>query len=120
MAVETVESIRHPIVVRKMAEITPQTAQLLPRDFLNAILSVAAVHMAVRNPANRSIGRLALEIKNRFFEGINNAVQQPQHQRADVLIVCITLLFAMEVCVNILFTSSFIFNIGTDHRVREC
>jgi hypothetical protein len=97
MCADTVGVRQHPIVVPALATITPQVAQSLPRDILNAILSIAAVHMSVRNPGNRSIGRLTLEMKSRFFEGMNNAVQQPQQQRADVLFICIALLSAMEV-----------------------
>lgn len=72
-------------------------AQSLPRDFLNCILGVAAVHLAVRNPGNRPIQNLALEAKVGLFEGINAAFQQPQRQRADVLLACTTAMLAMDV-----------------------
>jgi hypothetical protein len=98
---EAVQVPQHPAVVPALTTINPQAAQLLPRNVLHAILSTAAVHMAARNPGDRSVGRLALEMKNRFLEGMNNAVQQPQQQRPDVLFVCIALLFAMEVRSNI-------------------
>jgi hypothetical protein len=54
--------------------------------------------MAVRNPSNQAIGRLALEMKVSLFEGVNNAFQNPQSRRADVLFVCTTLMYAMDVC----------------------
>jgi hypothetical protein len=77
---------------------TPRAAQELPRDILNCILGTAAVHMAVRNPGNQAIGQLALEMKVSLFEGINNAFQNSQHRRADILFVCTTLMYAMDVC----------------------
>jgi hypothetical protein len=87
----------HPIILTQLAEISPRAARELPRDLLNCILGTTAVHLAVRNPDDPAIVRLALEVKVGLFEGINNAFQQPQHQRADVLFVCITLMFAMDV-----------------------
>jgi hypothetical protein len=101
MCPKAVQMPQHPVVVPALAIITPRVAQLLPRMLFHAILSTAAVHRAARNPEDRSIGRLALEMKNRFLEDMNNAVQQPQQQRPDVLFVCIAFLFAMEVRSNI-------------------
>lgn len=86
-----------PITLHKVAAISPDIAQSLPRDFLNCILGTAAVHMAARNPGNRSIERMALEAKVCLFESISAAFQQPEHQRADVLFACTTLMFAMDI-----------------------
>jgi hypothetical protein len=66
-----------PITLRKVAAISPDAAQSLPRDFLNCILGTTAVHMAARNPGNRPVERLALEAKVCLFESINTAFQQP-------------------------------------------
>jgi hypothetical protein len=76
---------------------SPDAVRGLPRIFLNCILGVAAVYMAVRNPGNCRIERLALETKVSVFEGMSNAFQHAQHHRADVLYACITLMFIMEV-----------------------
>jgi hypothetical protein len=69
----------------------------LPREILNCILGVAAVHMAARNPANRAMERIALETKVSLFQGINRLFQESQHQRVDVLFCCMSLMFAMDV-----------------------
>lgn len=101
MCAEHVTANRHPNSFNKLTAITPQVARELPRVFLNGILSTAAVHMLVRNRDNRSIARLVLEMKSQLFEGINKAFKEPQHQRADVLFACITVMFAMEVSFHV-------------------
>jgi hypothetical protein len=88
---------QHPITHRKLATISPDAARKLPRIFLNCILGVSAVHMAVRNPGNGATSQLALETKVGVFEVMNIAFQQPYHHRADVLYGCILLMFVMEV-----------------------
>jgi hypothetical protein len=97
LCAELTGSEGHPVILPSLARISPQAAQELPRDILNCILGTAAVHMAFRNPSNQAIGRLALEMKVRLFQGINNAFQEPQNRRADILFVCTTLMYAMDV-----------------------
>jgi hypothetical protein len=96
----------HLIAFHKMASISPYATQGLPREFLNCILGISAVHYAVRNPNNHMVRRLALEMKVSLFEGINNAFQQPQRQRADVLFACTTLMFAMDVRIHTMRVSN--------------
>jgi hypothetical protein len=88
---------QHPINHHKLATIDPDTSRRLPRIFLNCILGVAAAHMAAKKQGHCRISRLALETKVSVFEGMSNAFQHAQHQRADVLYACITLMFIMEV-----------------------
>jgi hypothetical protein len=88
---------QHPINHRRLATISPDASRRLPRIFLNCILGVTALHMAARNPGSFRISQLALKTKVCVFEGMSNAFQQAQHQRADVLYACITLMFVMEV-----------------------
>jgi hypothetical protein len=91
----------HLIILPSLATISPRAAQELPRDVLNCILGTAAVHMAVRNPGNQAIARLALETKVNLFEGINSTFREAQNQRADVLFVCTMLMYAMDVCSHV-------------------
>jgi hypothetical protein len=88
---------QHPVTHRKLATISPDAARELPRIFLNCILGVSAVNMAVRNPGNGATSQLALETKVGVFEVMNIAFKQPYHHRADVLYGCILLMFVMEV-----------------------
>jgi hypothetical protein len=97
ISVEQPQSYHLPISLQRIAPISPEMARQLPRDISNCILGVAAVHMAWQNPGNRSIERLALETKVRVFQSINGLFEHPEHQRADVLYTCITLMFAMDV-----------------------
>jgi hypothetical protein len=93
------ERNQHPVTHRRLATVTPDAVRELPRIFLNCILGVAAVHMAVRDPGNRSASQLALETKVGVFECMSIAFQQAHDQRADVLYACILLMFNMEVCI---------------------
>jgi hypothetical protein len=88
---------QHPVKSRKLVTITPLAAQRLPRDYLNGVLTVSAVHYAVRNPQNGAVGRMALLMKATLFEGMNIAFQRPEQQRADLLLSCITLMSAIDV-----------------------
>lgn len=87
-----------PIQTQKLAQISPEVAKGLPRDIMNCLLGIAVVHMAVRSPSDRQIERLALETKVNIFQSVHDLFQHPQKQRADVLLTCINLLFAMDVC----------------------
>jgi hypothetical protein len=40
---------------------------------------------------------MALQMKATLFEGMNNAFQQPEQQRVDLLLSCITLMSAIDV-----------------------
>jgi hypothetical protein len=95
------ERNHHPVTHRRLNIVTPDAVRELPRIFLNCILGVAAVHMAVRDPGNRSASQLALETKVSVFECMSIAFQQAHHQRADVLYACILLMFNMEVCITL-------------------
>jgi hypothetical protein len=88
---------QHPVTHRRLATVTPDAVRELPRIFLNCILGVAAAHMAVRTPGNRSASQLALETKVSVFECMSISFQQAHQQRADVLYACILLMFNMEV-----------------------
>jgi hypothetical protein len=103
MCAEFPSSGQHPMKLRKLATITPLAAQRLPRDFLNGVLTVSAVHYAIRNPQNGTIGEMALRMKATLFEGMNIAFQQPEQQRADLLLSCITLMSAIDVSIDVLY-----------------
>jgi hypothetical protein len=83
--------------IRKVSPLSHEVVQRLPRDIVKGILGNAALHMAVRDPDNGSAERLALETKNRLFQGLHRLLQNPQDERRDVLFCCIILLFAMDV-----------------------
>jgi NADH:ubiquinone oxidoreductase subunit 3 (subunit A) len=95
---------QHPVTHRRLATVTPDAVRELPRIFLNCILGVAAAHMAVRTPGNRSASQLALETKVSVFECMSVAFQQAHQQRADVLYACILLMFNMEVRMSLAFS----------------
>jgi hypothetical protein len=99
LCVEQSPSPQLPVTIEKTATISPEAAHQLPRDILNCLLGVSAVHMAARNPGNLSIERLSLETKVGLFQSIKNLFKYPGNQRADVLLTCITLMFAMDVSV---------------------
>jgi hypothetical protein len=65
---------------------------------LRGILANAAVHMASRQPANRTLERLALEAKVQGFQSFNALIQSPQNQQPDVIVAAGILVFAMDVC----------------------
>lgn len=87
--------------MRPLAPLTPEAVQKLPRDLLNCILGIAAVHLAARHPGNRQIERVALETKVGLFQGINRLFQGPKDQGADLLFCCIALMFAMDVSMTL-------------------
>lgn len=105
MCARHAEAPEHPLASDRLAQLTPQIARALPKDFLNCIVGISAIHMSIRHPDNSAVTRLALEMKNELFEGINTAFLQPQAQQADVLFICIALMFAMEVCIQFLWLS---------------
>lgn len=113
MCAKHVEAAEHPLASDRLARLTPQIARSLPKDFLNCIIGISAIHMSIRHPGNSAVTRLALEMKNELFEGINNAFLQPHMQRADVLFICIALMFAMEVCIHYLRLPAWCHNLGT-------
>ena len=76
--------------------------QSLPREILNCILGIAAVHMAACDPGNRALERTALEAKVAMFERITHLFYEPQYQRVDLLLCCMSLVFAMDVCTPLL------------------
>lgn len=85
---------------RRIAPLTQETAQRLPRSIVNCILGIAAVHMASRNPGHRALERLALETKVNVFQSHNYLLQTPQSQldqQPDVIICSGILIFAMDV-----------------------
>jgi hypothetical protein len=88
---------QYRFITRKIAPLSHEAIGRLPRDIVNGILGNAAIHMAVRNPGNRSAERLALETKANMFRGINRLLHDPYSRRPDVIFCCIILLFAMDV-----------------------
>lgn len=87
-------------IEREIPQITPKHAQLLPKSIFNALLGIAAVHMASRNPSNAALERLALETKVNIFQSHNRLLSMAQNQldhRPDVVISCGILIFAMDV-----------------------
>ncbi|KAF2002571.1 hypothetical protein P154DRAFT_618624 [Amniculicola lignicola CBS 123094] len=84
-------------ISRSIATLTPEAIQRLPKDLLNCILGVAAVHMASRQPENKALERMALETKGKIFQCFNYLLQNPAEQQPDVIICCGLLIFAMDV-----------------------
>lgn len=84
-------------VTHGVATLTPDIMRRLPKDIVNCILGNAAVHMASRQPGNRALETLALESKYNIFRSFNGLLDSPQHQRADVIIANLILIFAMDV-----------------------
>lgn len=94
----TVEQTK--FIDRRLAPLSHETAQRLPRTIVNCILGIAAVHMASRNPGNRALERLALETKVNVFQSHNSLLQASHHQadqQPDVVICSGILIFAMDV-----------------------
>ena len=84
-------------ITRAVATLTPDIMRRLPKDIVNCILGNAAVHMASRQPGNRALETLALESKYNIFRSFNGLLDSPQHQRPDVIIANLMLIFAMDV-----------------------
>jgi hypothetical protein len=91
-----------PATAYKIASLTPNSIQSLPPEILNCILGISAVHMAASDPSNCASERTALEAKVTMFEGCNHLFQEPQRQRVDLLLCCMSLVFAMDVSTHLL------------------
>lgn len=87
-------------ISRDIAKLSQDMVQRLPRSIVNCILGIAAVHMASRNPGNRTLEHLALETKVNVFQSHNRLLQMPQQRfdhQPDVVICSGILIFAMDV-----------------------
>ncbi|KAF1829054.1 hypothetical protein BDW02DRAFT_185015 [Decorospora gaudefroyi] len=84
----------------KIAPLTSESLRSLPSEIVSCILGISAVHMATRDPGNRATERIALETKVNLFERIKSLFQEPQNQRVDVLLCCMSLIFAMDLIEN--------------------
>jgi hypothetical protein len=100
MCAEHSGPIPFPIISPRLAPLSPERIERLPREALNAILANAAVHMAARSPQNCSIEQLALETKVGVLQSMSQMFQNLQKQRPDVLFSCMSLLFALDVSVQ--------------------
>ncbi|KAF2729876.1 hypothetical protein EJ04DRAFT_58091 [Polyplosphaeria fusca] len=96
MCAEHVTFEESKFITRSIAPLTMDVIEKLPRDIVNCILGIAAVHMASRHPGNRPLERLALETKASVFHSFNNRLQSPHNQHPDVIVCCGILIFAMD------------------------
>jgi hypothetical protein len=89
---------------RRIIPMSHELAQKLPKSIIDCILGIAAVHMAVRNPGNAALERLALETKVNVLQNHNRRLHMPHdqaEQRPDVLISSGLLIYAMDVCIHL-------------------
>ena len=85
------------LINRSVACLSFDVMQRLPKELLDCILALAAVHMASHNPGNRQLETLALEAKVDVFQGFNRILHNPGLQSPDVVVSCAILVFAMHV-----------------------
>lgn len=97
MCAENITFEQSKFIDRTIAPLSIEVIEKLPRVVVNGILGNAAVHMASRQPGNRSAERLALEAKVKVFQSFNNLLQSSQNQQPDVIVTTCALVFAMDV-----------------------
>ncbi|KAH7125566.1 hypothetical protein B0J11DRAFT_308980 [Dendryphion nanum] len=83
-------------IEREIAPLSFEIMHKLPRDVVNCVLGIAAVHKASRSPSNRSLERLALESKVNVFQSFNRLLQSANNSQADLIVVGGLLIFAMD------------------------
>lgn len=83
-----------------MPTLSAETLMRLPQPIYNCIIGFSAVHMALRNPADKALEHKALEAKVRVYQNHNQLLTTPQYQldlRPDVVACIGGLVFAMDV-----------------------